>query len=39
VKSLHRVRMAGLSLGNLPEGEWRYLKNAEIRSLTGKSGS
>ena len=34
VKSLHRVRMAGLSLGNLPEGKWRYLENPEIRSLT-----
>ena len=34
VKSLHRVRMAGLSLGNLPEGKWRYLEDPEIRSLT-----
>lgn len=33
VKSLHRVRMAGLFLGNLPEGKWRYLKDSEIRSL------
>ncbi len=36
VKSLHRVRMAGLSIGSLPEGKWRYLKDREIQSLAGK---
>ncbi len=33
VKSLHRVRMAGLSIGSLPEGKWRYLKEREVQSL------
>jgi pseudouridine synthase len=33
VKNLHRVRMAGLMLGDLPEGKWRYLEEKEIKAL------
>ncbi|MGM0404326.1 MAG: pseudouridine synthase [Thermodesulfobacteriota bacterium] len=33
VKTLHRVRMAGLTLGDLPEGKWRYLGKNEINAL------
>lgn len=33
VKTLHRVRMAGLTLGDLPEGKWRHLEKKEIHAL------
>lgn len=33
VTRLHRVRMAGLRLGDLPPGEWRFLTGQEIDSL------
>jgi len=33
VTRLHRVRMAGLRLGDLPPGEWRFLTGQEIASL------
>lgn len=33
VKTLHRVRMAALELGDLPEGKWRYLDGKEIDNL------
>ncbi len=30
---LKRVEIGGVSLGNLPEGKWRHLRNAEIELL------
>ncbi|MFP4476604.1 MAG: pseudouridine synthase [Desulfatibacillaceae bacterium] len=33
VVRLHRVRMGKVRLGDLPEGEWRYLSDEEERSL------
>lgn len=33
VKTLHRVRMAGLTLGDLPEGKWRHLSKKEVNAL------
>jgi 23S rRNA pseudouridine2605 synthase len=33
VRRLVRVRMAGLCLGNLPLGDWRFLTEAEIKLL------
>jgi pseudouridine synthase len=33
VKKLHRSEYAGLTPGNLKEGEWRYLTNEEIKKL------
>ncbi|MBN2087728.1 rRNA pseudouridine synthase [Candidatus Peregrinibacteria bacterium] len=33
VKSLKRVRIKGLSLGNLKLGEWRYLTKKEVENL------
>lgn len=34
VKTLERIRMANISLGNLKEGKWRYLTPEEIKQLT-----
>ena len=34
VDSLKRIRMANICLGNLNEGQWRYLTPQEIRQLT-----
>ena len=34
---LKRVEIGGVSLGNLPEGKWRHLRNAEIDLLMKKS--
>lgn len=34
VTALERVRMANICLGNLKEGQWRYLTPAEIKHLT-----
>ncbi|MGE0668767.1 MAG: pseudouridine synthase [Sphingomonadales bacterium] len=33
VVSLHRFRTGGLSLGNLPEGSWRFLSPADLDGL------
>ena len=33
VLTLRRVAVGGVELGSLPEGEWRYLKDDEIKSL------
>jgi 23S rRNA pseudouridine2605 synthase len=33
VKTLKRVRIKGLELGDLPLGEWRYLTKSEVLSL------
>jgi pseudouridine synthase len=33
VTELKRIRIAGLNLGNLPEGAWRHLTQIEIRRL------
>lgn len=34
VVQLHRERVASLELGDLEEGEWRYLTDAEVASIT-----
>lgn len=36
VKRLCRVREHSLELGDLPQGQWRYLTDAEIQSLKGE---
>ncbi|MGM0431693.1 MAG: pseudouridine synthase [Spirochaetota bacterium] len=33
VYALHRIRIDGIVLGNLPQGSFRYLSNAEIQSI------
>lgn len=33
IKKIHRVRIARLSLGNLPSGHFRHLKEAEVQML------
>jgi len=33
VQALHRSRIGGLSLGDLPEGEWRILDAADLETL------
>ena len=33
VEALHRSRVGGLSLGDLPEGEWRALDAGDIETL------
>ncbi|KPL07548.1 hypothetical protein AMJ86_04195, partial [bacterium SM23_57] len=33
VRSLHRVRIGNILLGDLSPGEWRYLTDAEIQTL------
>lgn len=33
VESIHRTAIGPLSLGDLPEGEWRYLSDDEVRAL------
>ncbi len=33
VTALKRIRVANITLGNLPEGAWRYLTRKEIKSL------
>jgi len=35
--SLKRISVGSLTLGNLPEGKWRKLSDAEINKLRGKS--
>ncbi|MCG6910751.1 MAG: rRNA pseudouridine synthase [Deltaproteobacteria bacterium] len=35
VTRLKRIRVAGIHLGDLPEGSWRYLTEKEILSLEG----
>lgn len=34
IKSLKRIRIGSLTLGNLAEGKWRYLTSKEIKNLT-----
>ncbi len=36
VLSLKRIAVGGVTLGNLPEGKWRKLSDAEINKLRGK---
>lgn len=36
VMSLKRISIGSLTLGNLPEGKWRTLSDAEINKLRGK---
>ncbi len=36
VMSLKRISVGSLTLGNLPEGKWRRLSDAEINKLRGK---
>ena len=36
VMSLKRISVGSLTLGNLPEGKWRKLSDAEINKLRGK---
>ncbi|WP_419656491.1 RluF: ribosomal large subunit pseudouridine synthase F [Desulfosarcina variabilis str. Montpellier] len=38
VVRLHRIRVAGLKLGNLARGAWRYLRADERRQLLGQLG-
>lgn len=33
VRSLHRIRIGNILLGNLASGDWRYLTDAEIHTL------
>jgi 16S rRNA pseudouridine516 synthase len=35
VESLHRVSVGGLALGELPEGQWRALDDADRAALFG----
>ncbi len=37
VMSLKRISVGSLTLGNLPEGKWRKLSDAEINKLRGKN--
>ena len=37
VMSLKRISVGSLTLGNLPEGKWRRLSEAEINKLRGKN--
>jgi len=37
VMSLKRISVGSLTLGNIPEGKWRKLSEAEINKLRGKS--
>lgn len=36
VKSLNRIRMGSIRLGNLKQGQWRYLTSKEIKQLTSR---
>ncbi len=36
VLSLKRLSIGSLTLGNLPEGKWRNMSDAEINKLRGK---
>jgi pseudouridine synthase len=38
VVSLKRTSFAGLSLGHLPSGRWRHLKDQEVRKLRERAG-
>jgi len=35
VQALHRRRIGGLTLGDLPEGQWRTLSTADLQTLFG----
>lgn len=39
VKSLKRIRMSSIKLGNLKEGNWRYLNAQETKQLTAISSN
>ena len=39
VQALHRSRIGGLDLGDLPSGEWRVLDAADRDRLFGAGGS
>ena len=36
VISLKRIAVGSLALGNLPEGRWRHLSEAEVNKLKGR---
>ena len=36
VEALHRSRLGGLTLGNLPVGQWRLLEPTDLDTLFGK---
>ena len=36
VLALKRIAVGGVTLGNLPEGKWRHLKQVEVDKLRGK---
>lgn len=38
VKTLHRIRMASLHLGNLKQGRWRHLTKDEVKKLLSSAG-
>lgn len=38
VMDLRRIRIGEIRLGNLPEGKWRYLSEAEIKKLKASVG-
>jgi 16S rRNA pseudouridine516 synthase len=35
VEALHRSRVGGLELGDLPPGEWRQLNPSDLQGLFG----
>lgn len=39
VETLHRSRVGGLTLGDLPEGQWRALDANDIERLFDRSGT
>lgn len=36
VEAIHRIAIGALELGDLPEGEWRYLEPGEVGALFGR---
>ncbi len=38
VEALHRSRVGGLTLGDLPEGKWRQLSDEDLGVLFGNDG-
>ncbi|MDI6796441.1 MAG: pseudouridine synthase [Desulfatibacillaceae bacterium] len=36
VRTLHRVRVAHVQLGNLPSGQWRLLSDQEVKAFDGQ---
>jgi len=39
VETLHRSRVGGLELGDLPQGQWRMLEPADVQNLWSKPGT